>query len=144
MKENCFILKKARSRRYPTQTITDADYADDRALLTNTPTLAESLLYSLEQAAGGIGLLVNADKMEYMYFNQKEDISILNSVSLKLEGKFTFIGSSILSDLAKTWNDIDRLSIIWKSDLPDKIELNFFQVRVVLILQYGCTTWTLN
>ena len=29
MKDNGFKLAKGRSRRYPTQTITDADYADD-------------------------------------------------------------------------------------------------------------------
>ena len=33
MKGNDFTLKKARSRQYPTKTITDADYADDIALL---------------------------------------------------------------------------------------------------------------
>ena len=32
------------------------DYADDIALLVNTPTQAESLLHSQEQAADGIGL----------------------------------------------------------------------------------------
>ena len=36
-------LKKARSRRYPAQTISDADYADDLALLANTPAQAENL-----------------------------------------------------------------------------------------------------
>ena len=62
MKENGFMLKKLRSRRYPAQTITDADYADDIALLANTLTQAESLLHSLEQAAGDISRHVNADK----------------------------------------------------------------------------------
>ena len=38
MKDNGFKLTKERSRRYPAQTITDADYADDIALLANTPT----------------------------------------------------------------------------------------------------------
>ena len=59
----------------PPHTIPDADYADDIALFTNTPTQAESLLQSLEQAASGIGLHVKVDKTEYMRFNQKEDIS---------------------------------------------------------------------
>ena len=36
IKENGFTLK-ARSRRYPSETMIDADYADDLALLTNTP-----------------------------------------------------------------------------------------------------------
>ena len=64
MKENGFILEKARNRQYPTWTITDADYADDIALWANTPAKAESPLHSLEQATGNIGLHVNADKME--------------------------------------------------------------------------------
>ena len=37
IKENGFELRKKRSRRYPAQTIKDADYADDIALLANTP-----------------------------------------------------------------------------------------------------------
>ena len=35
MRDNDFKLTKERSRTYPTQTITDADYADDVALLVN-------------------------------------------------------------------------------------------------------------
>ena len=34
------MLKKARKRCYSAETITDADYADDLALLTNTTTQA--------------------------------------------------------------------------------------------------------
>ena len=56
----------------------NVDYADDIALLANTPTQAESLLHSLEQAAGGIGLQMNVDKTEYMSFNQEGCIFTLN------------------------------------------------------------------
>ena len=62
MKDNSFNLTKERSRRYLAQTITDADYADDIALLANTPAQTETLLHSLERAAAGIGLHVNARK----------------------------------------------------------------------------------
>ena len=55
MKENGFKLAKAWSRRHPAQNITDADYADDKALLANTPHQAETQLHSQEQAAGDIG-----------------------------------------------------------------------------------------
>ena len=61
MKENSFKLPKERSRRYPTQTNTDLDYADDIALLANTPTQAKTLRHILEWAVAGIGLHVNAD-----------------------------------------------------------------------------------
>ena len=51
------------------ETITDAAYADDIALLANTPTQAESLLQCQQQAAGSISLHVNIEKTEYMCFN---------------------------------------------------------------------------
>ena len=46
--------------------------------------------------------------------------------------------------LTKAWTAIDRLSIIWKSNLTDKMKRSFFQAAVVSILLYGCTTWTLT
>ena len=86
IKVNGFELTKKRSRRYPAKTITDADNADDIALLTNAPAQPKNLL---ERAAAGIGLHINAHKTEYMCFNQTGDISTLNSSSLKLVDKFT-------------------------------------------------------
>ena len=46
--------------------------------------------------------------------------------------------------LTKAWTAIDRLTIIWKSDLTDKMKRSFLQAAVVSILLYGCTTWTLT
>ena len=96
---------------------TDADYADDTAFLANTPAQAETLLDSLEWAAGDIGLHVNADKTEYMCFNQRDDISALNGSYLKLVDKFTYPRISVSSTetdintrLAKAWTAIDYLS----------------------------------
>ena len=120
-------------------------------LLANAPAQAETLLHSLERAAAGIGLHVNAHKTEYMCFNQRGNISTLNSSSLKLVNKFTYLGSSVSStetdinmQLAKAWTANDRLSVIWKSNLTDKMKRSFFQAAVVSILQYGCTTWMLT
>ena len=121
IKENGFQLTKKRSRRYPAKTITDPDYADDIAIVVNTPNQAEPLLYSLERAAAGIGLNINAHKTEYMCFNQIGDISTLERTSLKLLDKFPFLGSTVSSTekdidtrLTKAWTAIDKLSIIWK------------------------------
>ena len=81
-----------------------------------------------------------------MCFNQIGDISTLGDSSLKLVDKFTYLGSSVSStekdidtQLTKTWTAIDRLSVIWKSYLTDKVK-----AAVVSILLYGCTTWTLT
>ena len=129
---------------YPAKTITDADYADDIAILANTPNQAETLLHSLERAAEGIGIYVNAHKTEYMCYNQTGDISTLDGTPLKLVDKFTYLGSSVASTekdidtrLTKAWKSINRLSIIWKSDLTDKIKRSFFQAAVTSILLYG-------
>ena len=46
--------------------------------------------------------------------------------------------------LAKAWAAIDRLLVICRSDLTDKIKRSFFQAMVMLILLYGYTTWTLT
>ena len=151
IRENGFELTKERSRGYPAKTNTDADYADDITLLANTPNQAETLLHSLERAVAGIGLHVNAHKMEYMCYNQTGNISTLYGTSPKLGDKFTYLGSSVSSTekdidtrLTKAWTAIDRLSTIWKSDLTDKMKRSFFQAAVVSILLYGCTTWTLT
>ena len=151
IRENGFGLMKKRSWRYPAKTITDADYADDITILANTPDQAETLLHSLEQAAAGIGLYVNSHKTKYMCYNQKDDISTLDGTPLKLVDKFTYLGSSVASTendidtgLTKAWTAINRLSIIWKSDLTDKMKRSFFQAAVTSILLYGCTTWTLT
>ena len=66
MKENSLTLEKARRKQYFARTIKDADNSDNTALLANTLVEVESLLHSLKRAAGGIGLYVYADKMEYM------------------------------------------------------------------------------
>ena len=151
IRENGFELKKKRSRRYPAKTIIDPYYADDIALLANIPNQAESLLHSLDRAAAGIGLHVNAHKTEYMRFNQTGDISTLDGTSLKLVYKFIYLGSSVSSTekyidtrLTKACTAIHRVSIILESDLTDKIKRSFFQAAVVSILLNGCTTWTLT
>ena len=148
IKENGFELTKKRSRRYPTKKITNADCANDIAILANAPDQAETLLHSLEETAAGIGLHVNAHKMKYMRYNQTGDISTLNGNSLKLVDKFTYLGSSVsLTEtdidtwLTKAWTAINRLSVIWKSDLTNKMKYSFFQAAIMSILLYGCTTW---
>ena len=98
--------------------MTAADYVDNLILLVHTLAQAESLLDILYQAAGSIGLYVNANKTEYMYFKQKEAIS-----------NITYLGSSISTTenddnicWVKVWNAIDWLLIPCKSNLIDSIE----------------------
>ena len=84
IKENGFTLKKkkkARNRRY----------------LSNTPVQAESQQLSVEQAARGISLYVNANKSEDICFFKKGAISTLSGQPLKLVDHFTYLGINISS-----------------------------------------------
>ena len=128
IKENSFTLKKRQ----------EADDIPQKLLWTQTTQMtlrflqihlpkSNSCYFSPEQAAGGIGLHMNADKMEYMCFNQEGDIFTLNGGSLKWADKFTYLGCSVLSTesnismhLAKAWTAIESLSIIWKFNQSDK------------------------
>ena len=109
----------------------------------------EFLLYQVTLSAQ-ISLIqyIYVMMMIYMYFNQAGHNSTLDGTSLKLVDKFTYLGSSVSSTekdidtrLTKAWTAINKLSVMWKSDLTDKIKRSFFQAVVVLILLYGCTTW---
>ena len=73
-------LIKASSRLYPAETITNRDNADNIALLVNadnivllvnSPTQVESLLHSVEQIVGPIGLYIKENKREFMYVKQE-------------------------------------------------------------------------
>ena len=73
------------------------------------------------------------------------------SLGLYFNDVFTYLGSRVSSTekdidtrLTKVTTAIDRPSIIWKSDLTDKMKHSFFHAAVVSILLYGCTTWTLT
>ena len=86
-----------------------------------------------------------------MCYNQTGDISTLDGTPLKLVDKFTYLGSSVASTekdidtrLTKAWTAINKLSIIWKSELTNKMKRNFFLAAVVSILLYGCSTWALT
>ena len=110
IKENSFT-KMARSWRYPIGTITDTDYADDIALLANTPTQALSFLESLEQTAVNIGLHVNVKKTCVLI----GDVS--STLQMLVICKFTYrsvpsIESDVNTHLSKAWTAIDRLLII--------------------------------
>ena len=54
------------------------------------------------------------------------------------------IEKDIDTRLTKAWTANDKLSIIWKSDLTDKMKRSFFEAAVVSILLYGCITLTLT
>ena len=88
---------------------------------------AETLLYTLAQAAEDIGLDVIAHETEFINFKVKGAISFLSDKYLKLVNRLTYAGSNISSininvnmRIVSACNAIDSLSIIWLSDLTNR------------------------
>ena len=94
IKEDDLTIKMIRSRWYPTEAMTNADNADDLVLLTNTPAQAKSQQHSLEQAARGIGLYVNAGKTKLCF---KQVGTIFTFEPLKIVDHLTYLSSYISS-----------------------------------------------
>ena len=146
-----FTLQKRKSSRYPETKLTDADYADDLAALSDTTEDATTLLYRIEQAAKMIGLHINEKKTEYMVFNNTGDIRATNGEKLKQVDDFQYLGSHLASTendiqirMTKAWAALNKMNKIWKSNLPRKLKIQFFKATVESILLYGSGTWTLT
>ena len=86
-------IRPRQSRRVPAVTVTDLDFADDLALLSNTIQDAQSLLHDLEVAAEQVGLFMNSSKTEFMTVNiDHEEASILANNGDPLEHVHDFKG----------------------------------------------------
>ena len=83
-----------------------------------------------------------------MYIKQKGTISTLRDKPLNLVYEFIYI----ICNISSTENDInihignvrtatDKFSIVWKSDLFDKIDRDFFQTVALFVLLCGYVFW---
>ena len=148
-----FTLIQRRSRRHPAKEISDADYADDIALLTDYIKDAEATLHRVENLAKVIGLFVNAAKTKFICLNQNaaSGIKSLNAETINLENYVNYHCSFIASTeqdvnirLGKAWTALNGMNNIWKSNLPDQLKRNFFRATVESVLVYGSISWTLT
>ena len=68
-------MRKQLSRRYPAEMLTDANFADDLALLSDKIGNAEKLLNILETAAASVGLYMNTTKTKFIAVNTEGTIT---------------------------------------------------------------------
>ena len=134
--------------------MTDIDFADDLALLSNTIQDALSLLHDLEIAAEKVGIFMSASKTEFMAVNiDHEEASILanNGDPLEHVHDFKYLGSYI-ADSRKdfntrkgmAWTACIKLQKVWTSGISEHQKVRFFKACVEPVLLYGSETWTLN
>ena len=140
MKKITLYWKRQEADNTPVQTMTHTDYTDDIGFLANIAT--QAMLHSLERQQVLYASMSFMDKTENMCFNQNQtrDITTLTGGSLKPVDKFMYLRSNDSSTendaytcLVKAWSNVDRVSVVWKSDLSNKIKHNFSKPRSCLI-----------
>ena len=148
-----FTLHRQRSRRVPAVCVTDLDFADDIAVITEEISQAQEILTSLELEAENVGLACNTKKTEIQCFNQEEHICLKakNGKNIKEVSNFKYLGSwteSTIKDVkvrkALAWSAGQKLSKIWKSNLSRAIKVRLFLATVESVLLYGAETWTMT
>ena len=152
MNEKGLLLHPRRSRRHPAQHLTDLDFADDLALITESVKDAEALLQSLETIAAQTGLHCNEGKTEHITSSPNPpELKALSGATIKRVDDFKYLGAFIMDSQkdfrtrkAMAWVACNKLSKIWRSNLDNKAKLELFQSLIEPILLYGAETWTLT
>ena len=144
-----FKLDSKRSRRQNPNEITDLDFADDIALVTEELEHAQDFLYHVEENAAKIGLHLNSDKTEFMSFNQVQDtvLKTVNNENIKKVDNFKYLGPWIddtANDVkvrkALAWKSCYKLNKIWKSSLCKLLKLQTCLTLLESVLLYGSET----
>ena len=154
IKNKGFEIKPRQSSRHPAEYLTDKDFADDIAFVSESLVNAQSLIQSLEQASKCVGLYLNENKTEYVNkcnIDSNFLIKTINSTLLQMVSDYVYLGSYIYSSekdfttrKGKAWAACNAMNKIWSSNLDNVFKIKFFKAVVEPILLYGSETWTLS
>ena len=146
-----FEIARKKSRRHPAVNVTDFSYADDVALISKNIEEAQILLQRVEEECGNIGLKINCQKTEAMYFgidNNQHIHTILNN-EIKIVDNFKYLGSWMQSSekdfnirKALAWSAANKMKKLWKSSIRDSLKVRIFRATIETIYTYGAETWT--
>ena len=148
-----FHLHRRRSRRVAPIVVTDLDFADDLAILTDEIEKAQEILSRLEREAGQVGLHCNATKTELQAYNQETPaiIKARDGTPMKVVTNFKYLGAwteSTEKDFtvrkALAWSACHRLRKVWTSQLSRRLKVRLFLATVESVLLYGAETWTIT
>ena len=148
-----FQLERRKSRRIGPEVVTDLDFADDIALISEKIDQAQELLKRVEISVGKVGLKMNSSKTKFMSYNLSEDIVIQTNEGSQLEQvtDFKYLGALMESTekdvkvrKAAAWRACSKLNKIWKSSLPKRFKSRLFAATVESVLLYGCEAWTVT
>ena len=143
-----FEVQPRKSSRHPAIHVTDLDFADDLAIVTE-----DVQLRALEDAAAEVGLIINCKKTKVLACGKIPPFSITLRDDSPIEhvSDFKYLGSWIRTSdkdisirKAVATKACKNLSRVWKSALSTEHRLRLFRAMVEPVLLYGCETWTIN
>ena len=131
-------------------------YADDTAILAETPNALQNALYNLEIYCNTWGLNVNVDKTKVVVFSRGKIRNIpvftLNGNNVEVVWDYAYLG--VLFNYNNKFNKAQKrlctagnramfslLKKCRKLNLPIDIQLELFEKCVQPILLYGCEIW---
>ena len=159
---NDYIMTRTISRlqfglHYGDRVLSDADYADDLALVCDSPSKLTVALQILADEALKIGLSTNWQKTKVMYGEPRNSprppaVLMVGDKPAEIVVELTYLGSilsndgSILKDLmhriAKASAVVGRLSALWrKLSISRRTKLCIYNASVGSVLLYGAETW---
>ncbi|XP_015753298.1 PREDICTED: uncharacterized protein LOC107333054 [Acropora digitifera] len=148
-----FRLTRRLSSRKRAVVVTDLDFAEDIALLSEQVEQAQELLKRVEESAKQIGLEMNAKKTKCLSFNHSVQVEVTTDSGTQLEviKDFKYLGAwidnteaDVKSRKAAAWKACNKLTRIWKSDLSRPIKTSLLTATVESVLLYGSEAWTLT
>ena len=148
-----FRLTRRLSSRKRAVVVTDLDFADDIALLSEQVEQAQELLKRVKEPAKQIGLEMNAKKTKCLSFNHSEQVEVMidSGTQLEVVKDFKYLGAwidnteaDVKSRKAAAWRACNKLTRIWKSDLSRTIKNSLLTATVESVLLYGSEAWTLT
>ena len=127
MNDKGLMTKRRQSRWHPVQHLTDLDFADDLAMISESIKDAESLLQSLELAASQVGLYCNEGKTEFITLSRtSSELKSMNNSTIKMVEDFQYLGYYIMDSQrdfkirkALAWDACNKLDSIWQSNIPN-------------------------
>ena len=131
-----FKLDQRRSRQQHPTVITDTDFSDDIALITEDMNQARELLTGVEIESGKIELHVNAKNTEIMHCNQVNLVPVLSKdgSTIKTADNFKYLCAWIRSS-GKDF--LIRKVLAW-------LACRLFLATVELVLLYDSKTWNID
>ncbi len=142
-----FHLQKRQSQRVPPTIVTDLDFADDLALISEETEQAQEALTRLEHEAGKVGLHCNAKKTEIPAFNHDTPISVnsRDGTILIIIENFKYLGAWMKNTdkdfkvrKALACSACHKLRKIWTSTLSKRITIRLF---IATLNQFYYMVW---